>query len=376
MARMSMSYQFQSVAALSPTLIEDIGLSIADIGLLIGIYLAPGVVVAIPGATISARFGDKRVVALSMVMMLLGMALMAAVSGWPAMVVGRVLAGAGGVVLNVVMTKMVVDWFAGREISTAMAIFINSWPVGIAVALLTLPGIAAAGGLPAAWLAVSAMIGVTLALFVAVYRPAPGAAPASPTITARRFPVAALLFAALVWALYNTALAMVFGFGPAYLAERGASPESAGVTISLFMVVFAVAVPLGGVIADRSGRRDTVIAVSLVTFSALIPLLMVLPLAAAPALLLAVGFLFGLGAGPMVGLPANVLTAEARTFAMGVYFTIYYGWMMIAPSLIGTVADRYGTVAVAMIGGAAMSALALLSLGAFRRITRVVSVPA
>ena len=37
------------------------------------------------------------------------------------------------------MTKMVTDWFAGKEIATAMAIFVNSWPAGVAVSLLALP---------------------------------------------------------------------------------------------------------------------------------------------------------------------------------------------------------------------------------------------
>ena len=41
--------------------------------------------------------------------------------------------------LNVLMSKMVTDWFAGKEIGTAMAVFLNSWPLGIALALLALP---------------------------------------------------------------------------------------------------------------------------------------------------------------------------------------------------------------------------------------------
>jgi hypothetical protein len=32
------------------------------------------------------------------------------------------LAGTGGVLLNVLMSKMVTDWFAGKEIATSMAV--------------------------------------------------------------------------------------------------------------------------------------------------------------------------------------------------------------------------------------------------------------
>ena len=58
---------------------------------------------------------------------------------WSWQVAGRLIAGTGGVLLNVQMTKMVADWFAGKEIATAMAIFVNSWPAGVALSLLTLP---------------------------------------------------------------------------------------------------------------------------------------------------------------------------------------------------------------------------------------------
>ncbi|MGE4610989.1 MAG: hypothetical protein AAED33_06295 [Paracoccaceae bacterium] len=48
-ARLTMAFQFQAVAAISPLIMEAHGLNLANIGLLIGIYLAPGVIVAIPG---------------------------------------------------------------------------------------------------------------------------------------------------------------------------------------------------------------------------------------------------------------------------------------------------------------------------------------
>ena len=77
-----MAFQFQAVAALSPLIAEDYGVSIADIGLLIGLYLAPGIIVAIPGGTIAARFGDKRIVSLCMVLMLIGGVLIGWGPGW------------------------------------------------------------------------------------------------------------------------------------------------------------------------------------------------------------------------------------------------------------------------------------------------------
>ena len=71
--------------------------------------------------------------------MLAGSLAMAYATSWNVQIAGRLVAGVGGVMLNVQMTKMLTDWFAGKEIATAMAIFVNSWPAGIAVSLLTLP---------------------------------------------------------------------------------------------------------------------------------------------------------------------------------------------------------------------------------------------
>ena len=54
LAQMSMTFQFQSIAALAPFLQQEAGLGLAEIGLLIGLYLAPGVLVAVPGGAMAA----------------------------------------------------------------------------------------------------------------------------------------------------------------------------------------------------------------------------------------------------------------------------------------------------------------------------------
>lgn len=333
---------------------------------MIGLYLAPGVIVAIPGGAIAARFGDKRIVALGMIMMLAGGLLISFFPGWEALMVGRLLAGAGGVILNIVMTKMLVDWFIGREISTAMAVFVNSWPVGIALALLTLPLIAATGGLALVWWSVSALIGGGLVLFVLLYRAPAGAPAVTAKIQFTTLPVYALVMASLIWALYNTALAMVFSFGPALLNEKGWSLASAGTAISAFMIVFSIALPLGGILADRTGRRDLIILISLISFAMLMPLVSYVPPWLIAAIFLVVGVLFALAAGPIMTLPSLVLPPEARTFGMGVFFSIYYGVMMIAPRIAGDLADRAGDAGVAFLLGAVMSVGGIIALWLFR----------
>jgi MFS family permease len=368
LARTTMGFQFQGAAALSPFLMESYGVTLLEVGFLIGLYLAPGVVVALPGGTIAARFGEKRVVSLSMVLMLIGAALASFGPDWGWVTVGRVLAGAGGVVLNVVMTKMVVDWFAGHEVSTAMAIFINSWPVGIALGLGILPWVASLADVQTAHSVILAMIGIGLVLFGLVYRAPEGATTGAPALKVGTLPVLPLVLAGLIWALYNAALAMVFSFGPALLTERGVSPAVAGSMTSLFMFVFAVALPFGGIVADRTGRRDTIIAGSLMCFVLLIPLTLVVPPAAVVAVFVAVGIGFSFAAGPIMTLPAAILPPDVRTFGMGVFYTLYYAVMMVAPPIGGTLAEMTGSVGAAFAAGIVMSLISVGLLGWLRMI--------
>ena len=131
LVRTTMAFQFQAVGALSPVFQEVFAVTIADIGLLIGLYFSPGLFLAVPGGALGQKFGDKRVVLVGLAMMTVGGILMALSASWAGQISGRFFAGLGGVLLNVLMTKMVADWFTGKEISFSMAVFVNSWPVDI-----------------------------------------------------------------------------------------------------------------------------------------------------------------------------------------------------------------------------------------------------
>ena len=345
-----MAVQFQAVAALGPVAMAQFDVGLSEIGLLIGLYMLPGVVLALPGGAIGARVGEKPAVIAAMAAMLAGALLMAIAPGWGAQIAGRLLAGAGGVVLNVLMTKMVTDWFAGRELATAMAVFVNSWPVGIAGALLLLPSIAAVVGYGGAMMAVAAIVAVGLG-FVARYRAPPGHGAVRPATRPRGTALRAVALAGLVWALYNSALAIVFSFGPLLLMERGAGLGPAGAVTSIVLWLIVVAAPIGGLIADR-GRGQVTLVVSLAGFGGAI----LLAAAGAPGLasFALIGLFSGLAPGIIMSLPARVLGPETRSWGMGLYFTIYYVGMLTGPAAAGLVAESLGGSAAAFLLGAVL----------------------
>jgi MFS family permease len=366
--RLTMAFQFQSVAAVAPLLASKFGVNLADIGLLIGLYFTPGVALALPGGAIGKRFGDKTTVGFSLALMMLGSLVMAFADAWGWQMVGRLVAGAGGVMLNVQLTKMMTDWFAGQEIATAMAIFVNSWPAGVGISLLTLPSIGTAHGASAVFLAVAALIAAGN-LLIMVYRP-PKSSAAKSTRAARldKSAILAATAAGLIWGLYNVGFAMVLSFGPSLFVERGWTIAGAGSVTSIVLWLSVVSVALGGFAADRLKRPQTILVAGSIVFAALMLLLahtsIIIPI------VIAIGLISGLPAGPIMSLPARVLQPATRAIGMGIFYTVYYAAMMLGPMIGGGAAKSTGSAAAAFdIGAVVLVACPLLVL-LFNRIAR------
>src|SRR5262245_38182851 len=134
LARTAMAYQFQTVGALGPILVDALKIDFAWVGTLIGLYMLPGAIFALPGGLLGQRYGAKNLVLIGLSLMVAGGSL-TATDSFPIVASGRLISGVGAVLINVVMTKMVTDWFASREIITAMSVFITSWPLGLAMGL-------------------------------------------------------------------------------------------------------------------------------------------------------------------------------------------------------------------------------------------------
>ncbi|MFB6450678.1 MFS transporter [Bradyrhizobium tunisiense] len=345
--RLTIAFQFQSVAAVAPLLQESFGVGIADIGILIGLYFTPGIVLALPGGAIGRALGDKPTTILALLLMTAGSLVMATTGIWGWQMAGRLASGAGGVLLTVQLTKMATDWFAGREIATAMAIFVNSWPVGVGISLLVLPAIGTAYGAGAVFLAAGVLTATGIALIM-FYQPSPAVTVGA---VASGWPDApallAVIVAGMIWGLYNVAFAI--SFGPTLLTERGWSIAAAGSAISVVMWLSVISVPTGGYLADRGKPFVLTIAASLVV-AALLAWLSRSD--AVIIILILIGIIGGLPAGPMMSLAARVLAPETRALGMGVFYTLFYAAMMLGPALAGRLAKSAGTAAVAFDLGA------------------------
>jgi MFS family permease len=359
--RCAMAFQFESVAAIAPLLGDKFDASLADIGVLIGLYFTPGVALSVPGGAIGQKFGDKRTALVGLLLMLIGSLAMGLSDSWNGQMAGRLVAGVGGVLLNIQLTKITADWFAGHELATAMAILVNSWPAGIAVALLVLPLLGTAYGLGAVNIAVG--ITMTIAVILATtYRP-----PERTEVATRSAPLTrpgikvlfATSVAGLMWGLYNLGYATIFSFGPSMLVERGWSITTAGSAISIVLWLTMLSVPLGGFLADRLKRPQAILVGGCVLSAVL---MVTLPRSdAVIAIVACIGLVSGQPAGPLLSLPARTLEPATRAMGMGVFYTFYYAGVMLGPVVAGDAARWSGSAATALdIGAAAIVACPVL----------------
>lgn len=371
--RTSMGVQFQAVAAVAPLMVADLRLTWVQLGSLIGLYLLPGAVLALPGGVLGQRFGDRRVVVASLALMVAGGLVTAAAHGFVVAAVGRLVSGAGAVLMNILLAKMVADWFTGRELSTAMGVMLTSWPVGLGIATATLGVLATHASWRIAVAATALVAALGLVLIAFAYRDAPrGAAGVGPAderrvrLSGREIGLASS--GGFAWGCFNASLVAVIAFGPGLLIARGISLADAGFIVSLAIWVTMLSVPLGGLITDRLGRPSLpIIAGSLL--AALVTAL--LPELAHPLLAFClVGLAIGAPPGALMALLPRAVTSERLATAFGVYYTVYYVVMAVVQLAAGGVRDVAGSAAAPIVFAALVMAATIAGFGIFRVVER------
>ena len=366
LARTVMALQFQTVASTGPFLIDALSIDFASIGILIGLYMLPGVAIALPGGVLGQRFGAKRVVLIGLVLMAIGGAVMGLSHAYWPMAAGRLISGTGAVLFNVMITKMIADWFAGREIVTAMGIFVSSWPFGLAVALMVFGPLAATQGYALVMHLGALACLVSFALVLLLYRDPPDT-PAEPlerfSLDLTRREWLTVSAAGLVWGFLNSSYIVLVSFAPEVFTQRGFSIADASLITSLLGWSFIPAIPLWSIVAERLRRPNLIMHAAFIA-SALA--LAALPFAAAPLVPLGVLLVVpGAVPGLIMALPAQTLRAKSRASGMGVYYTVYYALMALVPAGAGLARDVSGSFAAPTLFAAGVMLLCVIALMLF-----------
>jgi MFS family permease len=365
LTRTSMGFQFQSVASVAPLMIADLGLSYTQFGWVFGLYMLPGAFFALPGGVLGQRFGERRMVVAGLALMVAGGVLTAGAGGFGTAVTGRVVSGIGAVVMNILLAKMVADWFAGKELSTAMAVMLTSWPVGLGLAAATLGGVAAGRSWRTAVVITALAAGLGLLLML-LYRNAPGVAAGTTRAALRVHDLRLSVSAGFAWGCFNASLVAIIAFGPGLLLARGTPLADAGRVVSLAIWVTMLSVPLGGLITDKLGRPTLLIVTGSLVAAGVTLLIPVLGNAVLAFCL--VGLAIGAPPGGLMALLPRALPAERLTAGFGVFYTVFYVMMAATQPAAGLVRDVVGDPAAPIVFAAAVMAATAIGLAIFRRI--------
>lgn len=367
LVRLAMGYQFQSVASTSTELVAAFGLSYVEVGTLIGLFLLPGVFISIPSGALTRAVADKNLLMFGAVAMAVGAFWMGSATNPSELYAGRVVTGVGGTIFNVILTKMVTDWFIEREIVLALSVMLAAWPIGIALGLLVHGPVATTYGWSWAMYIAAIAAVAALVLTAAFYRAPPSSAAEASASRRYGLPSRELAHVSIVglgWTLYNAALVAVVSFAPDALVSAGYERGAAHSLASLFMWSMLISLPLGGRLLQSIGYITTAITLTLLTAAGLI---IVLSFGIAPlATFVLLGIFAGIPAGALMSLSAEAVRPENRGPGLGIFYTWYYAGMTVAPVIAGWLRDWSGSTQVPVLFSAFLMASPVLCVWILR----------
>jgi predicted MFS family arabinose efflux permease len=355
-------FQFQSVGSAGPDMAQQLHLSFAEFGLLLGSYLFPGMLIALPTGLVARHISDRAMAVAGLGLMLVSGLMSAAAYHFELALAARLLGGIGATVVALVVTKLTMDWFGGREIAVAMSLLQLSWPFGAMIALPIQAVIVVHFGWSAvmqasAALAVVVLVGVMLMPAKPVAEATAGPKTALPHH--KRIPV---VIAGLMFGALNAACVLFFTFAPGNLIADGYSSTDAASLTGLALWLTIVAIPAGGYLLAREGRSIPAIVIgALLGASALLAAgLQMAPVAA--------GLLFGVAAGAISGaillLPNPILQPAERAAGLGVFYTCSYLVMTLVPVVTGWLQDLWPSSALPLVAATStLAAVPCLALG-------------
>ena len=364
--RLGIGFQFQTVGSVAPFLVDDLGIGYSQVGTLVGLFMLPGIVLALPAGFLGKLYGDKRVTLFATAGMVVGGLVCGVASTYEVLLAGRLLSGAGTAVLFVLLAKMVADWFAEKELFLGMSIYIVGWPIGIALGQAIQPSLAE----QAPWTTVFYLSAIVLTMgLVAVallYRPPPGSVRAEQArfseMSARELWLVSITSA--MWMTINGAYIVIVSFGPALISEQGFSVSDSAFIVSILSWVFFLGLPLGGYLASRFSAPNVVVVSGLVVT---VIVGAAIPFTSFPLVTFAVFGLFFALAAPVIGsLPAEVLHPENRGPGLGIFQVGNFVGSAVFPIAAGVLMDWTGGATACMVLATALMFTTLCLLGLFR----------
>lgn len=264
-------YTYDAIAPVAEMLRSQRGFSQAQIGLLNAVYSLPNIPLALIGGVLIDRIGAARAAFLASLLCLAGAIMTAIGDPYLLMVAGRLVFGIGSETLYIALLVGLAQWFVSGGAALAMALFfsiarIGSWSADISTQWAG--AIYARGWQAPLWLSAGfcavGLVAATAYLVLDRSRmrgPEPARAE---RLELRRLRGFGGSFWAILW--LNVLFASVFfpfrsTFSIQYFQDvRGLTLAEAGIANSWVFFAAIFATPLFGMVADRIGRRASLLA--------------------------------------------------------------------------------------------------------------------
>ncbi|MDA0231840.1 MAG: MFS transporter, partial [Proteobacteria bacterium] len=311
-SRIGLGFQFQTLGSVSSELVVALGLNYAEIGSLIGLFMLPGMFLAIPAGFAGRFVSDRFIVGLGLLTLGVGGGVASIAESFELLAAARLICGAGFVFSTIFFVKIVADLFAGKELATAMGGLVMSWPCGIAMGQIGHGWLAANFDWQMAFVVASIYCVIGALLVMIFCRDVPGAAKQTGgfRFTLNANEIFLTVIASLVWSLFNAGYIVYLSFAPSVLVASGYDMVSALGVISLASWLMIVSGVLCGLIADRSGKPDLILYVCMAAAVAAPLILFISPLAIPSSLLF--GLMGMAPAGVIMALTAQAMKRENR----------------------------------------------------------------
>jgi predicted MFS family arabinose efflux permease len=359
LAFVAYAFSFQIVPPLIPSILSEFGVSNAEAGLLMSIVLLPGLVLSIFVSLAISKFGAKKVIILSLILVLTGTLISSSANSYIVLLLGRLFLGIGGAVLLPAAPTIISLWFEKRELGKAMGIFSINMPLATVFALPVGGALASVGWRYAFYLSSALAIIATLA-FIILFKDRPIEQGDSCGMR-KALGSLELWKLAILWLLFQATMLSFLTWAPSLLERfSGMTQIEAGFFTSILSWISLIFVPIYGSLSDRYGKRRMFIISGFALMSLIFALI---------SLDSSFGLLFSfvaLGASSAMvpsivqTLPAEVLGPGMASVGFGIMTILGNVGPILAPPLIGYALDSTGSFFICVTILALISAVGTL----------------
>jgi len=354
---------FFAVPPLVPELTIHFGLSNFQIGLLVGSIAIPAIFLSIPLGAAIDRWPPRAAGNVGLLFMLIGASLFAAAPSYAFLLVGRLLFGFGGLVMNLLLARLLTEAFSGRQLALAMGIFMAVYPAGMISLFsshsLMLGAFGWRGEL--AVLAALTLFAIPLHNLAVPKRGGDQPSPETSTTSNASAVGRPLIMLSVAWMLFFAAFSSVPTFAPQWVGGG----QQGLMTVTLIMWIAMILSPILGAVIDRIGRPTAWVFGGLVLLTLTLGLMAIGVVSAVAAMIL-VGLCAAAVPTATYAMPARIVPAARVGFAFGFITAFSNLGTVVGPPIAGAILDASGDWFLMWISLAALAGLGAMAAALIR----------